>query len=81
MLEDATRKEDLGEDFGATLTAVEVEWLMDHEFTLTAEDVLWRRTKLGLRMGDAEAEWLELFTVKQREKRADTHLKHAPKKL
>ena len=78
LLEDASSKEDLGEDFGATLTAAEVEWLMDHEFAQTAEDVLWRRTKLGLRMGDAEAEWLEQFMVKRREKRADTHLKHAP---
>ena len=78
LLEDASSKEDLGEDFGATLTAAEVEWLMDHEFAQTAEDVLWRRTKLGLRMGDAEAEWLKQFMVKQREKRADTYLKHAP---
>ena len=41
---------DLGQDFGATLTAAEVKWLMSHEFAVTAEDVVWRRSKLGLRM-------------------------------
>ncbi|WP_425100204.1 glycerol-3-phosphate dehydrogenase [Tropicibacter sp. S64] len=41
---------DLGRDFGATLTQVEVAWLMEHEFARTAEDVVWRRNKLGLRL-------------------------------
>jgi glycerol-3-phosphate dehydrogenase len=41
---------DLGQDFGATLTAAEVKWLMSREYACTAEDVVWRRSKLGLRM-------------------------------
>lgn len=41
---------DLGRDFGATLTETEVAWQMTHEFARTAEDVVWRRSKLGLRM-------------------------------
>lgn len=41
---------DLGRDFGATLTACEVRWLMQHEYAQTAQDVVWRRSKLGLRM-------------------------------
>ncbi len=41
---------DLGEDFGATLTAAELAWLMDKEYARTAEDVVWRRNKLGLRL-------------------------------
>ncbi len=53
MLEGAREAADLGEDFGATLTEREVRWLMDKEWARTAEDVLWRRTKLGLRL-DAE---------------------------
>ncbi|MGJ8625115.1 MAG: glycerol-3-phosphate dehydrogenase, partial [Yoonia sp.] len=40
---------DLGQDFGATLTEAEVIWLMDKEFACRAEDVVWRRNKLGLR--------------------------------
>jgi len=41
---------DLGENFGANLTEAEVKWLMNHEFARTAEDVVWRRSKLGLRL-------------------------------
>ena len=41
---------DLGEMFGADLTAAEVMWLMDKEYAQTAEDVVWRRSKLGLRL-------------------------------
>ncbi len=41
---------DLGQDFGATLTEAEVVWLMTHEYARSAEDVLWRRSKLGLRL-------------------------------
>nr|WP_194245707.1 glycerol-3-phosphate dehydrogenase [Donghicola mangrovi] len=40
----------LGRDFGATLTEAEVRWLMEREYAQTAEDVIWRRSKLGLRM-------------------------------
>ncbi len=54
---------DLGRDFGATLTEAELDWLHRHEFARTAEDVLWRRTKLGLRLSEAEARavaaWME----------------------
>ena len=55
ILGDARAIDDLGECFGDELTAAEVRYLMRHEFAETADDVLWRRSKLGLRMG-AEAE-------------------------
>ena len=45
---------DLGRDFGATLTEAEVRWLMTHEFARAAADVVWRRTKLGLRMTEEQ---------------------------
>ncbi len=41
-------REDLGEEFGAGLSAVEVDWLVDREWARTVEDILWRRTKLGM---------------------------------
>ncbi len=50
VLGDAPDAAALGEDFGATLTAREVAWLMDREYARTAEDVVWRRTRLGLRL-------------------------------
>ncbi len=50
VLVGARQPEDLGRDFGATLTEAELRWLMDAEYARTAEDVVWRRSKLGLRM-------------------------------
>jgi glycerol-3-phosphate dehydrogenase len=41
---------DLGRDFGATLTEAELRWLRTREYARTAEDVVWRRSKLGLRL-------------------------------
>lgn len=42
-----------GEDFGAGLTAHRVDWLVTHEWAQTAEDILWRRTKLGMEFDEA----------------------------
>ena len=50
ILGDATSAEDLGEGFGATITAAELHWLIKKEYARTAEDVVWRRSKLGLRL-------------------------------
>ena len=62
MLAGARTAADLGERFGWDLTEREVRWLMEREWAVTAEDVLWRRTKLGLRLDAGEAarlaEWM-----------------------
>ncbi|MFO1176478.1 MAG: glycerol-3-phosphate dehydrogenase [Paracoccaceae bacterium] len=50
MLGQARSLADLGQAFAAGLTEREVRWLMTREFARTAEDVVWRRSKLGLRM-------------------------------
>jgi glycerol-3-phosphate dehydrogenase len=50
----ATRVEDLGQHFGAGLYQREVQHLIDKEWARTADDILWRRTKLGLRLTDEE---------------------------
>ena len=47
---DATGLEGMGADHGAGLTGAEVDYLQRHEWARTAEDVVWRRTKLGLRL-------------------------------
>jgi glycerol-3-phosphate dehydrogenase len=44
----------LGEDVGAGLTQAELQYLVTHEWACTTEDVLWRRTKLGLRLTQRE---------------------------
>lgn len=59
ILGEAMTDADLGTAFGATLTEREVIWLMTHEFARTAEDVIWRRNKLGLRLSAQEGAKLE----------------------
>lgn len=59
MLAGARRPEDLGQHFGWNLTEREVRWLMTHEWAHTAADVLWRRSKMGLRLSAEEAQTLE----------------------
>jgi len=59
ILGSAETAQDLGQDFGATLTEAEVSWLMTREYAQSAEDVLWRRTKLGLRLTAQEAAALQ----------------------
>jgi glycerol-3-phosphate dehydrogenase len=61
VLEGVARPEDLGACFGADLTGAEVRYLMSKEWAQTADDVLWRRSKLGLRFSDAERAALESF--------------------
>lgn len=46
----AGTREELGRNFGGGLSQSEVDYLREHEWARTAEDVLWRRTKLGLRL-------------------------------
>ena len=60
ILSGTERLEDLGRDFGTTITAVELDWAIKHEWVRCAEDFLWRRTKLGLRVGDSETEAIDL---------------------
>ena len=52
---------DLGVDFGATLTEAEVKWLISHEFAAAAEDIVWRRSKLGLRMTKEQIATLDTY--------------------
>jgi glycerol-3-phosphate dehydrogenase len=54
VLGDARCAADLGRHFGAGLYQREVDYLIRHEWAATAEDVLWRRTKCGLHMSEAE---------------------------
>jgi glycerol-3-phosphate dehydrogenase len=61
VLGKAAKADDLGTRFGADLTAAEVRYLMTKEWAQTADDVLWRRSKLGLRLTAAEITGLEQF--------------------
>jgi glycerol-3-phosphate dehydrogenase len=63
----AKSSEALGEKFGPVITEAEVRYLMAHEWAMTAEDVLWRRTKAGLVTGKADAEALDKFMASARQ--------------
>ena len=52
---------DLGQCFGADLYEAEVRYLAEREWALTAEDVLWRRTKRGLRLTAEQTAALEEY--------------------
>jgi glycerol-3-phosphate dehydrogenase len=54
LLGNAKSSADLGQSFGATLTEREVRYLMSSEWARTSEDIVWRRSKLGLRLSPAE---------------------------
>lgn len=55
VLGNAKHMDDLGRDFGGGLTEAELDYLMAAEWACTSEDVLWRRSKLGLHL-DAAAQ-------------------------
>jgi glycerol-3-phosphate dehydrogenase len=63
VLGTARKFTDLGHRFGADLTEAEVRYLMAEEWASTADDIVWRRSKLGLRMSAGEIaaldEWLK----------------------
>jgi len=61
ILGDARSRADLGAAFGPQLTEAEVRYLMAREWARFPEDVLWRRTKLGLTLPAAERDALAAF--------------------
>lgn len=61
VLADATCLNDLGECFGADLHQQEVSYLVNQEWARSADDVLWRRTKLGLHFNAQQTLALETF--------------------
>lgn len=56
ILGKAQAMSDLGPHYGAGLTQAEIDYLISHEWARSADDVLWRRTKLGLHLSESERE-------------------------
>ena len=65
VLGNAKSMADLGRDFGATLTEAEIHWLVRKEYARSAQDILWRRTKLGLHMNDEQIRALDDFVAEK----------------
>ena len=66
LLESAGRLEDLGEPLGEGLYAAEVDYLVREEWAQTEEDVLFRRSKLGLHVADQTRQWLAAWLARDR---------------
>lgn len=61
VLGDAKSRQDLGQSFGPELSAAEVRYFMTREWARFPEDILWRRSKLGLTMSSEDREALAAF--------------------
>jgi glycerol-3-phosphate dehydrogenase len=61
LLGKAASAADLGRSFGATLSEAEVRYLIDREWARDAADVVWRRSKLGLRLTASEIAALDTW--------------------
>jgi len=61
MLDGVSGLDDLGANFGHDLWEVEVRYLVEREWAMSAEDVLWRRTKQGLHLSSDEVAVLDDF--------------------
>jgi glycerol-3-phosphate dehydrogenase len=64
ILGSARRLTDLGEHFGAMLTEAEVRYLVQHEWARSPEDILWRRTRLGLALDASAVQHLQHAVTK-----------------
>jgi glycerol-3-phosphate dehydrogenase len=74
ILSGARRSEDLGRVLGADLTEAEARYLMREEWARTADDILWRRSKLGLRFAPADVAALEDWLAGQRSALLDARI-------
>lgn len=62
----ANNNAERGRYFGHGLYEIEVKWLMEKEWARTCEDVLWRRSKLGLLFNDQEVAVLSAYIENQK---------------
>lgn len=61
----ATSLDDLGTHFGGGLYASEVDYLVAHEWARDSDDILWRRSKLGLQLSGEDGERLKDYLAKR----------------
>lgn len=77
LLAECRTMQDLGADFGGGLREAEVNFLCEQEWAATAEDILWRRTKKGLRVTGEEVSRLETWLASRESQRSRDVPSHA----
>ena len=70
MLGSAASLDDLGEHFGADLYEAELRYLAQYEWAMTAEDAIWRRTKVGLMLDENQRQRVGTWFGGENKKRA-----------
>ncbi len=70
ILGEARNPDDLGEQFGDNLSQAEVDYLIEHEWAICVDDIVWRRTKEGLRLSSQQIEQLETY-IQERDLRVE----------
>ena len=81
ILGDANSEQALGEHFGAGLYAREVDYLIRDEWARTAQDIIWRRSKLGLYLNNEQVSRLQAYmdsglqTILANKKQANTEFR------
>ncbi|MDV6319010.1 glycerol-3-phosphate dehydrogenase [Chromohalobacter sp. HP20-39] len=65
FLHGVSHEDQLGEAFGAGLTRAEVDYLVEEEWARSPDDILWRRTKLGLRFTPEQHQRLTSYLGRQ----------------
>jgi glycerol-3-phosphate dehydrogenase len=65
VLQDVSTEADLGTHFGADLYAREVDYMLEHEWAASTEDILYRRTKAGLHLAQAQQEALACYVAQR----------------
>ncbi len=66
LLEQVTTEQDMGIQFASGVYQTEIDFLITQEFAVTAQDILWRRTKLGLSLS-ASSQQAICDYIKQRQ--------------
>ncbi|UAB72897.1 glycerol-3-phosphate dehydrogenase [Vibrio sp. SCSIO 43132] len=74
IVENRRSVQDMGIDFGYGLYQAEVDYMIQHEWAVTSEDILWRRSKLGIEFSSLEVEKLEQYLNRHI---SDSNLQHA----
>ena len=72
MLGSCKKSADMGRHFGADIYAVELDWSIKHEWVRSAEDFVWRRTRLGLKLTKAQISKIDSFIASRFENTSKT---------
>lgn len=65
IFEGVAQQKELGRDFGCGVFGKEIDWAIKNEWVTCAEDFLWRRSKMGLRLSKSQKEKLDAYIKKQ----------------